>query len=77
VGQGIRDPIKVRAKEDTLGLGVVIPEEFVRKAREPKPKKLSIADLRKREKEERRKGERLREMFYRSEDVLRHLGDGT
>ncbi|MBE3042002.1 G patch domain-containing protein [Candidatus Bathyarchaeota archaeon] len=73
-GQGIRDPIRVRPKDDTLGLGVVIPQEYIDKAREPKPKKMSIKDLRAREAEERAKGERLREMFYRSDDVLRHLG---
>lgn len=73
-GQGIRDPIKVRPKDDTLGLGVVIPQEFVDKAKEPKPQKLSIKDLRRREADEKRRGERLHELFYRSDDVLRHLG---
>lgn len=73
-GQGIRDPIKVRPKDDTLGLGVVIPQEFVDKAKEPKPQKLSIKELRRREVEEKRRGERLHELFYRSDDVLRHLG---
>lgn len=73
-GQGIRDPIKVRPKDDTLGLGVVIPQEFVDKAKEPKPQKLSIKELRKRDAEEKRRGERLHELFYRSDDVLKHLG---
>lgn len=73
-GQGIRDPIRVRPKDDTLGLGVVIPQEYVDKAKEPKPEKLSIRELRRRDAEERRKGERLRDLFYRSDDVLRHLG---
>lgn len=73
-GQGIRDPIKVQPKDDTLGLGVVIPQEFIDKAKEPKPKKLSIKDLRKREAEEKRKSERLKDLFYRNDDVLRHLG---
>ena len=73
-GQGIRDPIKVQPKDDTLGLGVVIPQEFIDKAKEPKPKKLSIKDLRKKEAEEKRKSEKLRDLFYRSDDVLRHLG---
>ncbi|KAL2111438.1 hypothetical protein VUR80DRAFT_10103 [Thermomyces stellatus] len=72
-GQGIRDPIKVQPKDDTLGLGAVIPQEFIEKAKEPKPKKLSIKDLRKREAEEKRKADRLRDLFYRSDDVLRHL----
>lgn len=73
-GQGIRDPIKVRPKDDTLGLGVVIPQEYVDKAKEPKPQKLSIKEMRRREAEEKRRGERLHELFYRSDDVLRHLG---
>lgn len=73
-GQGIRDPIRARPKDDTLGLGVVIPQEYIDKAKEEKPKKMSIKDLRRREAEEKRKGEALRELFYRSDDVLRHLG---
>ncbi|SPN98484.1 related to G-patch domain protein [Cephalotrichum gorgonifer] len=73
-GQGVRDPIKAKQKDDTLGIGAVIPQEFIEKAREPKPKKLTGKELKQRELEEKRKGERLRELFYQRDDVLRHLG---
>lgn len=77
-GQGIRDPLKAKPKDDTLGLGLVISKEAMEKAREArkKPKKLSIKEMRKRQAEEKRRGERLKEMFYAKDDVLKYLGTG-
>lgn len=39
-------------------------------------KKLDAGTIRKEEERGRRKGERLRELFYRDEDVVRYLGGG-
>jgi len=74
-GQGIQFPIKVKAKDDKLGIGVVLPKEGERR-KEEKPKKLDAGKVRKLYEVERKKGERLREMFYGSEDLERYLGGG-
>jgi G-patch domain len=72
-GQGIQFPIKSKVKEDKLGLGLVLPDKnsMVRKA---KVEKLDAGGVRKEVERDKRRGERLREMFYRNEDVERYLG---
>ncbi|KAK4690364.1 hypothetical protein P7C71_g6408, partial [Lecanoromycetidae sp. Uapishka_2] len=70
-GEGIRVPIKVKAKDDTVGLGIVLKGV---KATEKKSVSLDAKQTRKTEMEDRKKRERLQEMFYRSEDVERYLG---
>ncbi|KAL2833141.1 hypothetical protein BJY01DRAFT_94570 [Aspergillus pseudoustus] len=72
-GEGIRDPIKGKLKADTVGLGAVIPSRAVEKRKE-KVQKLNAKQMRKGHAEARRKGERLREMFYRNDEVLKYLG---
>ncbi|KAI9815371.1 MAG: hypothetical protein M1832_005510 [Thelocarpon impressellum] len=76
--EGITAPIKGRLKRDTLGVGVKVPEGkrgMVRAAGKIKVEKLGAGEVRKREAEARRKGERLREMFYGRDEVLRYLGN--
>lgn len=79
-GQGIQFPLKTRAKNDTVGLGVKLPADAEGGGRVGKNKKknteakLNVKQIRKEEEEKRRKGERLGEMFYRAEDVQRYLG---
>ncbi|KAL1955524.1 hypothetical protein VTO42DRAFT_8478 [Malbranchea cinnamomea] len=71
-GQGITTPLKAKIKSDTTGLGVKVPEggSKVSKKREVK---LNAKQVRKMEAEKRRKQEKLREMFYRPEDVQKYL----
>lgn len=72
-GQGIQFPIKTKPKDDKMGIGVVLPKEAERRKKE-KPKKLDAGKVRKLHEKDRRKAERLREMFYRNDDVERYLG---
>ena len=72
-GQGIQFPIKTKPKDDKLGIGVVLPKPGEIKKKE-KLQKLDAGKVRKLQEREKRKGEKLREMFYQSEDVERYLG---
>ena len=72
-GEGRRAPVRAKVKNDTAGLGVTVPEGKEKPAR---VEMLDAGRVRKREIEERRKRERLQEVFYRSEDVERYLGTG-
>lgn len=88
-GQGIQFPIKTTAKDDKLGLGVIVPEE-VRCAKDAvtnsgkkigrngkeRVEKLDAGKIRKLEGEDRKRRQRLQEMFYQSEDVERYLSGG-
>jgi hypothetical protein len=73
-GQGIAFPIKMKPKDDKLGIGVVVPK-MVEKRKE-KAEKLDAGMVRKAYEKDRKRGERLREMFYMSDDVERHLRGG-
>ncbi|TVY18640.1 hypothetical protein LARI1_G002874 [Lachnellula arida] len=74
-GQGIQFPIKTKPKDDKMGIGVVLPKpgEIMKKE---KPKKLDAGKVKKLYEKDKRKTERLREMFYQNEDVDRYLGKG-
>ena len=74
-GQGIKFPIKTRPKDDKLGIGVVLPKPGDIKRKE-KLQKLDAGKIRKLHAREKRKEEKLRDLFYRSEDVERHLSGG-
>ena len=74
-GQGIQYPIKTKPKDDKLGIGVVLPKEADRRRKE-KTEKLDAGKVRKLNEKDRKKAERLREMFYRNDDVERYLGGG-
>lgn len=76
-GDGVRYPIKMAPKEDTLGIGAVIPEKG-KEAKPEEPKKLSAKEMKVQIKREREKAERLQREIYGSVDVERYLrGDGT
>lgn len=47
-----------------------------RRERERDLQPLNAKEVRKREEEGKKKGERLREMFYRNDDVEKYLGGG-
>jgi G-patch domain len=74
-GQGIQYPIKTKPKDDTLGIGAVLPREAERRKKE-KVEKLDAGKVRKLHEEDKKKAEKLREMFYRNDDVERYLGGG-
>lgn len=74
-GQGIQFPIKTKPKNDKMGIGVVLPKEGDRRKKE-KVEKLDAGKIRKMHDIDKRKAEKLRETFYRNEDVERYLGGG-
>lgn len=76
-GQGIQFPIKTKEKNDKLGIGVVVPQDKdLEKMRKVKDVKLDAGKVRKLAERDRKRTEKLREAFYRSEDVERYLGVG-
>jgi len=74
-GQGIQYPIKSKPKDDKLGIGVVLPKEADRRKKE-KVEKLDAGKIRKLHEKDKKKAERLREMFYRNDDVEQDLRGG-
>jgi hypothetical protein len=70
-GQGIAFPIKAKPKDDRLGIGVVVPERVEK--RKEKLERLDAGKVRKVYEKDKMRSERLREMFYMSDDVERHL----
>jgi G-patch domain len=73
LGQGIQYPIKPKLKDDKLGIGAVLPKDADRRKKE-KVEKLDAGKVRKLHEKDKKKAERLREMFYRNDDVERYLG---
>ncbi|EMT60474.1 hypothetical protein FOC4_g10011745 [Fusarium odoratissimum] len=77
-GEGMRYPIKVVAKEDTLGIGATIPKEIREKKKEEKPKPLNRKEAKQLAAKERQRHERLQGEIYGRVDVesyLRGKGD--
>jgi hypothetical protein len=74
-GQGIQFPIKAKKKNDKTGLGLVFPDnEESNVLQKEVNEKLDAGKVRKLEEKDRKKRERLQELFYRSEDLGRYLG---
>ncbi|EPS32344.1 hypothetical protein PDE_07304 [Penicillium oxalicum 114-2] len=77
--EGIREPLKGRIKQDTAGLGAGLDADGDRiPAPPPRPKKvekLNAKQARKGAAEARRRGEKLRNMFFQSDEVLKYLGE--
>ena len=74
-GNGILAPIKVKIKNDTVGLGI----ERIGKSEQDryvanKVQKLDAKRVRQQEQEKRKRGERLRDIFYRDVDIDNYLG---
>ena len=74
-GHGIRFPIKTKRKDDKMGIGMVLPKEGDRRKKE-KVEKLDAGKIRKLHEKDKKKGEKLRETFYRNDDMARYLGGG-
>ncbi|KAH7016914.1 hypothetical protein EDB80DRAFT_274110 [Ilyonectria destructans] len=76
-GDGMRYPIKVTAKENTLGVGAAVPESVRKKEKVEKPKKLNRKEMRQLAAKEKLRNERLQGEIYGRVDVERYLrGDG-
>jgi hypothetical protein len=79
---GIREPIKQRAKNDTIGLGMAVDhknntataKQKLRKQQQEQRQKLNAKQVRGAQLADRKKGDQLRELFYRSDDIQRYLG---
>lgn len=71
--QGISFPIKAKPKNDTLGLGVVVPKDIATKKKE-KPKMLDAKKVRKMVADDKKRHEKLRHQFYGNPDVEKYLG---
>lgn len=77
LGQGIQYPLKTKPKEDKFGLGLKVPKEFKgRIEKKQKPQTLDAKQCRKKAEDDKKKAEKLRQMFYGSEDLDRYLGSG-
>lgn len=80
-GDGMRFPIKVVAKDDTLGIGAVVPAAGEKAAEEKAVKKeekksLSAKEMKALRKKEKEKAERLQQEIYGRVDVERYLRGG-
>lgn len=77
-GQGAQFPIKVRPKDDNLGIGVVVPKDFGRmKKQKEKPKQLDAGKVRKMAAEDRRRTDKLQQQIFGRVDLERYLGKGA
>jgi hypothetical protein len=78
--EGIREPIKPKAKNDTTGLGMKIDEnalaakQKIQQQRQEQRNKLNAKQVRLGAMADRKKGDQLRELFYGSDDIQRYLG---
>ncbi|KAI1503852.1 hypothetical protein F5X99DRAFT_373626 [Biscogniauxia marginata] len=73
--QGIQYPIKAKAKNNTLGIGVEVPKNLPVKKKE-KVQTLDAKKVRKMAAEDKRRHEKLRQQFYGNPDVEKYLGHG-
>jgi hypothetical protein len=78
-GQGTQYPVKVKPKEDRLGVGVLVPKDggaATRKQRE-KPKLLDAKKVRKMAAEDRRRAGKLQRELFGRLDLEKYLGPGA
>ena len=71
-GEGIRAPVKAKFKNDTVGLGVGVKRS--KKHLDPKVERMNAKQVRRKYTDDRRKWERLQEMFYGNDDTEKYLG---
>lgn len=78
-GGGVRFPIKVPQKDDTLGIGAVVPETSEADKQE-KPKTLSAKEMKRQMKKQKEKDDKMQRELYGRVDVEAYLrgtgGDG-
>lgn len=79
-GQGTQYPVKVKPKEDRLGVGVVVPKDGgstkPKKERE-RPKLLDAKKVRKMAAEDRKRADKLQRELFGRVDLERYLGPGA
>lgn len=82
--EGIREPLKGRVKHDTAGLGVGLdadgdriraPPPQQQKKKKEKVQKLNAKQVRRQAVDARNRGEKLRRVFFQSDEVLKYLGE--
>ncbi|KAI3400653.1 hypothetical protein diail_2365 [Diaporthe ilicicola] len=74
-GQGAQYPIKAKAKDDRLGLGVVVPKDFgAKKQKEERPRLLDAKKVRKMAAEDRKRADRLQQRIFGRVDLEKYLG---
>ncbi|KAI7972718.1 hypothetical protein EIK77_009181 [Talaromyces pinophilus] len=80
---GILQPIKPKPKTSTSGLGLTKEDEDaiaarkgLRKQQQEQRQKLNAKQVRLAHLADKKKGEKLRELFYASDDIQRYLGGG-
>ncbi|KAJ5690005.1 hypothetical protein N7462_004397 [Penicillium macrosclerotiorum] len=77
--EGIREPLKGRLKNDTAGLGIGLDADGDRIRRPPPPppkvQKLNAKQMRKHAAEAQKKHDRMRNLFFQRDDVLKYLGE--
>jgi hypothetical protein len=74
--QGMQYPLKPNPKDDKLGLGLEVPKHVKERVVEKKPKQLDAKQRKAKVEAEKKKAERLKDMFYGSDDLQRYLGRG-
>lgn len=77
--EGIREPLKGRIKNDKAGLGSGLDKDGDRLPAPPPPpkkiQKLNAKQARKGADEARKRGDKLRNMFFQNDEVLKYLGE--
>ncbi|RAO67988.1 uncharacterized protein BHQ10_004000 [Talaromyces amestolkiae] len=80
---GVLQPIKPKAKTSTSGLGLrkedeeaIAARKGLRKQQQEERQKLNAKQVRLAHLADKKKGEKLRELFYASDDIQRYLGGG-
>lgn len=76
-GQGVQFPIKAKAKEDRLGVGVVVPKDFRVKKQKEKPKMLDAKKVRKMAVDDRKRTDKLQQQIFGKVDLEKYLGKGA
>jgi hypothetical protein len=72
--QGISFPIKAKPKQDTHGIGLVVPKETPKKSE--KPQQLDAGRVRKMAQVDKKKAERIQRQLYSNTDLEKYLGPG-
>lgn len=79
--EGIREPLKGRVKHDTAGLGSGLDKDGdpikVPLPVKNKVVKLNPKDMRRKEAEAKKRGEKMRNLFFQSDEVLKYLGESA
>ncbi|KAJ6102821.1 hypothetical protein N7486_005248 [Penicillium sp. IBT 16267x] len=79
--EGIREPLKGRIKHDTAGLGSGLDKDGdpIKIALPVKNKVINLnpKEMRRKEAEAKRRGEKMRNLFFQSDEVLKYLGESA